>query len=272
MKRLFWTLTAAAALAAFSLLTACDRPQTVRLMTYNVGAFGKELEDSAPMIAAMIAELGAETVALNELDSCNRRHGIDQVQHLADELNGLPDGKGQGGKWSGRFGRAMAYAGGAYGCGIVTKERVLDHFNIALPREDGSEPRVCVVVETPRYVYAACHLDHISEAARMAQARVMTETLTRRYGDSGKPVFVAGDFNDTPDSPLIRWMSRNFTLLTPLMDSYSAKDPYVCIDYVFLLHNGARVAVKDGGSVTRFESGDVCTASDHLPVFVDVVF
>ena len=84
----------AAAIAAVSSLTACDRPQTVRLMTYNVGTFGKELEDSAPMIAAMIAELGAETVALNELDSCNRRHGINQVQHLADELNGLNDGKG----------------------------------------------------------------------------------------------------------------------------------------------------------------------------------
>ena len=99
--------------------------QSIRLMTYNVGAFGKELDDSAPMIARMITELGAETVALNELDSCNRRHGIDQVQHLADELNALT-GRGRS-VWKGRFGRAMAYAGGAYGNGIVTRARILDH-------------------------------------------------------------------------------------------------------------------------------------------------
>ena len=237
-------------------------------MTYNVGAFGKELDDSAPMIAAMIAELGAETVALNELDSCNRRHDINQVQHLADCLNEVAGGA----KWDGRFGRAMAYAGGAYGNGVVTREKIVDHFNIALPKEEGSEPRVCVVIETPHYVYAACHLDHIGDTARRVQARVMTEELQRRYGAGSKPVFLAGDFNDTPDSPVIRQLTRDWMLLSPLADSYSAQNPHVCIDYVFLLHNGARVRVAGGSVCTEFASGDVTVASDHLPVCVDVAF
>ena len=242
-------------------------------MTYNVGAFGKELDDSAPMIAAMISELGAETVALNELDSCNRRHDINQVQHLADCLNAVADKPSKAeGRWDGRFGRAMAYAGGAYGNGIVTRKRIVDHFNIALPKEEGSEPRVCVVIETPHYVYAACHLDHIGNTARTIQARVMTEELQRRYGTGRKPVFLAGDFNDTPDSPVIRQMSRDWTLLSPLADSYSALDPHTCIDYIFLLHNGARVRVTGGAVCTEFNSGDVKVASDHLPVYVDVVF
>lgn len=261
MKRILWMLAATALI-----LSACGRPaaqQTVRLMTYNVGAFGKELDDSTPMIAAMIAESGAETVGLNELDSCNRRHDVNQVEHLAAAL---------GAPWSGRFGRAMGYAGGAYGCGIVTRARILDHFRIALPKEEGSEPRVCVAVETPHYVYAVCHLDHIGDTARLVQARVLTEELQRRYGSADKPVFLAGDFNDTPDSPVIRQLSRDWTLLSPLADSYSAKDPHVCIDYIFALHNGVRVAVR-GGSVARdFHSGDVTIASDHLPVYVDVTF
>ncbi|MBQ5516920.1 MAG: endonuclease, partial [Bacteroidales bacterium] len=122
-------------------------------MTYNVGAFGKELEDSAPMIARMIGELGAETVSLNELDSCNRRHDIDQAQHLADELNAVAAAANHRQSWKGQFGRAMAYADGAYGCGIVTKARIVDGFYIPLPKGAGSEPRVCVVIETPRYVY-----------------------------------------------------------------------------------------------------------------------
>ena len=245
----------------------------VRLMTYNVGAFGKEMDDSAPMIASMILELRAETVALNELDSCNRRHNVNQVEHLAACLN---EASGTRNGWSGRFGRAMAYAGGAYGNGIVTKEKILDHFNIALPKEEGSEPRVCVVIETPRYVYAACHLDHIGDTARVVQAGVITAELQRRYGRSRKPVFLAGDFNDTPDSPVIQQLSRDWSRLSPLVNSYSAIDPHVCIDYIFLLNNlhpSIRVLRSEDGDLTRWiTSGDVKLASDHLPVFVDVTF
>lgn len=260
MKKLCWMMT------LVLLLASCRNERHVRLMTYNVGAFGKELDDSAPMIAAMIRELGAETVSLNELDSCNRRHDINQVQHLVDELKALESG------WEGRFGRAMAFAGGAYGNGVVTRHTIVDHFNIPLPKEEGSEPRVCVVVETPRYVFAACHLDHIGDTARLVQARVMTNELQRRFSKSRKPVFLAGDFNDTPDSPVIRQMSRDWTLLSPLADSYSAIDPHMCIDYIFLLHNGARVRVEGGAVFTEFQSGDVRVASDHLPVYVDVAF
>ena len=254
------------------LLFAAQAPaeaQKIRLMTYNVGAFGKELDDSAPMIARMIAEVGAETVALNELDSCNRRHDINQAQHLADELNALTGGRKP--RWKGRFGRAMAYAGGAYGNGIVTRAKILDHFNIPLPQEEGSEPRVCVVIETPRYVFAACHLDHIGKEARLVQARTITEALQARYGNSRKPVFLAGDFNDTPDSPVIRQMSHSWTLLSPLGDSYSAKDPHLCIDYIFLLHNRAAVRISGGAIQTQFQSGDVTVASDHLPLYIEAV-
>jgi endonuclease/exonuclease/phosphatase family metal-dependent hydrolase len=166
----------------------------------------------------------------------------------------------------------MAYAGGAYGCGIVSRERIRDYFYIALPKGEGSEPRVCVVIETRRYVYAACHLDHIGEAARLEQARVLTAELQRRYGNGRKPVFLAGDFNDTPDSALLRQLSRDWTLLSPLEYSYSAKQPHVCIDYIFVLHGGPKVSVSASGVPTSFAYGDVETASDHLPLFVDVVF
>ena len=271
MKRILVFVTLFAGLLSAPQIADAQR-RSVRLMTYNVGAFGKELEDSAPMIARMIGELGAETVSLNELDSCNRRHNIDQAQHLADELNAVAAAANHRQSWKGQFGRAMAYADGAYGCGIVTKARIVDGFYIPLPKGAGSEPRVCVVIETPRYVYAACHLDHIGEEARLEQARVMTETLQARYGDSRKPVFLAGDFNDTPDSALIRQMSHDWTLLTPLDDSYSAKNPHVCIDYIFVLHNGARVAVTGNAVARDFDTGDVLVASDHLPVYIDVVF
>jgi len=271
MKKYFFIIVLLAGLFA-ALQPASAQKRTVRLMSYNVGAFGKELEDSAPMIARMITELGAETVGLNELDSCNRRHDIDQTQHLADELNALASARNEKPRWQGRFGRAMAYAGGAYGCGIVSRSRIIDSFRIALPKGEGSEPRVCVVIETPRYVFATCHLDHIGEEARLEQARVLTEALQQHYSSSPKPVFLSGDFNDEPGSAVIRQLSRDWTLLSPLENTYSAKKPHVCIDYFWLLHNGARAAVTASGVPTTFSTGDVLTASDHLPVFIDIIF
>lgn len=266
MKKTAYLLFAGLLLAAA--LSCSRKEQTIRIMSYNVGAFGKELEDSAPMVAAMIRELGAETVALAELDSCNRRHDINQAAHLADELNALE--KGGSGRWNARFGRAMAYAGGAYGCGVVTQRRILDHFNIALPQEDGGEPRVCVVVETPRYVFASCHLDHRSAGARLAQARTLTEALQRRYGESRKPVLLAGDFNDFPDSEVIAELSRAWERLSPLLPTFPATGATECIDYVFLLRNLASVHVVSGAVPTAFESGDVTLASDHLPLLLEL--
>ena len=272
MKKTVWTAIALIAGLLLAIQPADAQKRAVRLMTYNVGAFGKELEDSAPMIARMIAELGAETVALNELDSCNRRHNINQMQHLADELNAVAAEAGRREAWRGRFGRAMAYVGGAYGCGIVTKARILDGFHIPLPKSDGDEPRVCVVIETRQYVFASCHLDYKGDQSRVEQARVLTEALQARYGKSRKPVFLAGDFNDEPASAVIRQMSRDWTLLSPLENTASAKNPKVCIDYIWVLHNGAKVAVTSSAVPTTFATGDVQVASDHLPVYVDVIF
>lgn len=271
MKKVVFVFALVAGLI-LALQTAGAQKQAVRLMTYNVGVFEKEMDDSAPMVVRMITELGAETVALNELDSCNRRHNIDQLQHLTDELNAVAGDAVRKVSWHGRFGRAMAYEGGAYGCGVVSKARIIDGFYIPLPISDGSEPRVCVVVETKRYVFASCHLDYQGDQSRLEQARVLTEALQARYGKSRKPVFLAGDFNDEPASAVIRQMSRDWTLLSPLEYTASAKDPVACIDYIWVLHNGAKVAVTANAVPTTFATGDVTIASDHLPVYIDVVF
>ena len=249
------------------LLVSCA--QKVKILTYNVGVFSKYMEDSKEGVAKLIRELDVDIVSLNELDSCNTRHDINQAQHLADELNALASG-GKA-RWSASFGRAMAYAGGAYGCGVATRLRILDSFRIPLPQEDGGEPRVCVVVETPRYVFASCHLDHRSERARLAQVRVLTEALKTRYGEGRKPVILAGDFNDYPDSQVIQELGQNWTRLSPLEPTFPATGARVCIDYFFLLQSRASVKVVGGFVPTDFASGDVTLASDHLPLVLDLV-
>ena len=237
------------------------KADTIRLMTYNVGVFGKYSEDSAPEIASMIKELDANTCTLNELDSCNSRHDAYQAKYLAECLG---DG------WDYAFGRAIAFRGGAYGEGLVTRDTVLNRYSIVLPQGDGAEQRVCVVVEADRYVFAATHLDHVSEAAAMAQASIITSSLKDTYGKSGKPVFLCGDMNSTPDSKVMQTMFKDWRNLSGTALTYPSRKPEICIDYILMLDNGADAEVLDSRVCTSFASGNVEDASDHLPVYVEL--
>lgn len=85
----------------------------------------------------------------------------------------------------------MPYRGGSYGVGVMTRERILDHFTVALPRGEGAEPRVLTVVELARYVIATTHLDHTSAAAQRDQVAVINRVMRERYAEASKPVFLA---------------------------------------------------------------------------------
>ena len=127
-----------------------------------------------------------------------------------------------------------------------------------------------MVVETAAYVMAAVHLDHKNEEVRMAQARIVTENLCERYGRSRKPVFLCGDFNAVPDSPTLKQLSEDWTILSETAPTYPVDSPRICIDYILALNNRARYKVLNTAVCTQLESADVHTASDHLPVYVDV--
>lgn len=256
MKLFFTPILSVAALCCL-LPCGCS---SVKLMTYNVGVFSKYTDDSAPEVAAMILEKGAQAVAINEQDSCNRRHNVYQTKHLAECLGG----------WNYLYRGAMPYVGGTYGEGLVTKDKVIDEYAINMPLGVGAEPRVCVVVETKRYVFASTHLDHVSDAARTDQARQISETLKAKYSNSRKPVFLCGDLNSYPDSNPIKVLLKDWTILSRLEPTFPSDKPTGCIDYIMILNNGAKVKVLKSEVCTEFKNGDVTHASDHLPLFVEV--
>ena len=237
----------------------------LRIVAYNVGVFSKYLDDSTQDVAKMMQELGADAIALCELDSCNRRHGAFQLEDLARIMSDTDEKN-----WNYRFGSAMNWNGGSYGIGIMSGSDIGDSYVIRLPKGEGHEPRVCVVAETEDYVIAAVHLDHKNEDVRTEQARILTDELKGRYGSSSKPVFLCGDFNAVPDSPTLRELSEDWTVLSETAPTYPAKSPRVCIDYIMALNNRAVCEVLKTNVCTELESADVREASDHLPVFADV--
>ena len=174
------------------------------VMTWNVGVFSKNSEDSKGDAARLLLSQGVDAVALNELDSCNRRHSAYQLADFADSLGG----------WNYHFAGAFPFAGGSYGNGVACKSQIVKSFSLRLPKFDGDEPRSLAVIETEDFVLGAVHLDHKGDTARVAQVRLVSDWFKDNYCESGKPVLLCGDFNSLPDSPAVAALLEDWTALS----------------------------------------------------------
>lgn len=255
MKKLFF------ALALLSLLSCEGReePRRLTLMSYNVGVFSKYADDTTPEVARLILDQGATLVGLSELDSCNARHNVFQAEALARAL---------GPEWEYYFTRAIPFRGGAYGDGVVSSKHMISRFRIALPQGDGAEARSVAVVETEDCVFAATHLDHVSNAAAMEQMRQINDWFTVVYSGYAKPVFLCGDFNVLPESEVIALAKECWTPLSGTDVTFSTENPSICIDYLFALKDALPVEVEKCQVLRE----GTATLSDHFPVLLTVKY
>ena len=237
-----------------------------RIMSYNVGNFSKYLPfyENLDMVAAMIKEAKADVVTLNEIDSMTTRHPVNELDLLAKAIGG----------WQWHFGRAMSYQGGAYGEGCIVPGNVniLKKYTVALPQDEGAEPRVLTVIETDKYILGSTHLDHVSLAARVVQANVINAWAQENYFRSEKPVFLCGDMNSQSGSEVIETLRQSWNLLSTIENTFSSRKPRNCIDYIFHYKRSLPVKKVEAHTMTKFYDGDVTMASDHLPIYVDVEF
>lgn len=238
-----------------------------RIMTYNVGAFHKYISvmnQNIDLVSKIIKEIEADVVGINELDSMNTRHNANQVALLAKELGG----------WQWHFGKAIDYQGGAYGNGVVVPKgvRIVDKYTVALPNPTSYESRGIAVVETDKYVLAASHLDHSSEDYIQIQIQAVNAWAQTRYAGCDKPVFYLGDMNSVPTSEAIKSLQTCWDVISSKENTVGTMPSTRCIDYIFHYKKSAPVKVLGSHTISRTYCGDVSKASDHLPVYVDVVF
>ena len=227
-------------------LVSIAQNQQLHIMSYNVRhCAGMDLVVDYDRTASVIAQQQPNVVALQELDSMTGRSGHhDQLGELARRTGYHPV-----------FGAAIDFDGGLYGVGILTREMPLSAKRIPLP---GEEPRVLLVVELEDYVIACTHLD-LEEAQRMASVPHIVEEAQRWQ----KPFLLVGDWNDGPDSELLKAMTQYFTVLSGNEATYPANNPTECIDYVAVF-NGRAEAI-DSHVINEPE------ASDHRPLMVRVM-
>lgn len=224
-------------------LVSLGQNQQLQIMSYNVRhCEGMDMVVDYDRTASVIVQQQPDVVALQELDSMTGRSGNrDQLGELASRTGYHPV-----------FGAAIEFNGGLYGVGILSREMPVSTKRIPLP---GEEPRLLLVVELKDFVIACTHLD-LNEAQRLASVPLIVEEAQRWQ----KPFLLAGDWNDTPDSKLLKAMTQYFTVLSGDEATYPADEPTECIDYVAAF-NGRAEAIES-------HVIDEPAASDHRPLVV----
>ena len=198
-------------------------------------------------------------VGLQEVDmKTTRVKGADTCAILA-ETTGL----------HATFAKAIDYAGGEYGNALLSREVPATVRRIPLP---GAEPRVLLLCEFDDCWVGVTHLAVDSDEARIQSIAIIRDAVA---SCCGKPVFLMGDWNATPDSAVLDGMRGFLTILSDentctchgqTFDPAWLHDPSHCIDYIAIdtAHRGDYLL--RGRRVIEQRR-----VSDHAPTVVDVV-
>ncbi len=165
------------------------RPVRIRVLSYNIRhGLGMDGKFDLDRQARVIRRAAPDLAALQEVDQGTRRsRGIGEAELLGRKA-GL----------RGVFGKAMDLDGGGYGEGILSRFPFLRVVRHPLPAAKGFEPRALLEVRVrpagsgPGIVFFGTHLDHMSEAQRVAQAKEINR-VAAALGD--RPMILAGDLN-----------------------------------------------------------------------------
>ena len=224
---------------------------SIRVLSYNIkNCIGMDGKIDFDRIAAVIQSINPDVVALQEVDSVTQRlNGMDVLKELADRT----------GMYS-TYGPAIEYQGGKYGNGVLSKQRPKGYSLIPLPGRQ--ERRSLLMVEFGDFYLYATHLNNVHPGDRHGAAMIINYEVR----DADKPVILAGDFNDTPESKTLELLSGNWINLSGTKPTSSSVNPTRCIDYIFGLKHE-----KYFYKVINQVVVDEPLASDHLPVYVDVL-
>ena len=222
---------------------------TLRILSYNIkNANGMDGVCSFQRIANVINQAAPDVVALQELDSMTNRSGHKYVLGEIAERT----------RMNAYFAPAIDYDGGKYGIGILSKEVPLCLHRVELPGRE--EARVLILAEFEDYVFCCTHLS-LTQEDRMKSLDLLKSAVS----GCRKPLFIAGDMNDEPDSDFIKALKKDFEILSSVKPTFPAPDPKKTLDYVASLKSA-----EGGYALVSTRVLDEPLASDHRPVMVEL--
>ena len=226
----------------------------IRVATYNLhAAVGADRRRDLDRIAAVIEEIGADVIGLQEVESRASRGGADQAMTLAAKL-----------EMACVEGPMLLEGAGWYGNAILSRLPVLAEQRWRFPDHSG-EPRgaVGVVVEDRqggRWRLVNTHLD-LRTRFRFRQVQSLVRFLER---EGGEPWILLGDLNEwRPRAPALVPL-RRLGQVPPAPASFPSRWPLLALDRMVLRH------CRLQGPLRRHVTGLSRRASDHLPIVADV--
>lgn len=238
-----------------SVRLAAEEGPLLRVLSYNIHhGEGVDRKLDLERIAGVINSVEPHIVALQEVDQNTQRTGrVDQPAELA-RLTGLRLA----------FGGNLRLEGGQYGNAVLSRFPIRRRQNHLLPSLDGGEQRGVLEVElelpggqTPLLLYAT-HLDHRrNDQERLASAKAIN-ALVGQF--PARPALLAGDLNDTPESPTLQHFARAWTPANQdAQPTIPVARPNRQIDFILF-----RPAER--WKVVEVRVLDEAIASDHRPI------
>jgi endonuclease/exonuclease/phosphatase family metal-dependent hydrolase len=229
--------------------------QTIRFMSFNIQHgldFVKRVVDLDLMVKT-IRDCKADIVGLNEVYSKTEKFGSQDVE-IAKKLD-----------YHNFFGFAEMIDGTMpYGSALVSRLPIQSAEIIEIPggeRERHTYERRSIIkaeFENPSFTLLISHFGLHKKDHEEASA-----TVCRLVDEATKPVVLMGDFNMTPDNPLMQpiFSRLNNTLDTSHL-SFPSVNPKIRIDYIF---------ASPGIKVVHAEIPQI-VASDHFPHIAELQF
>ncbi|MHB1192127.1 MAG: endonuclease/exonuclease/phosphatase family protein [Longimicrobiales bacterium] len=219
--------------AAFAAAVPAQPADELTVATYNIRhTRGVDESVDLPRTAAAIHALGADVVALQEVDRLVDRSGrVDQPKMLGEAL-GMQHA----------FGAFFPYQGGEYGMAILSRFPIRREHALRLP--DGNEPRVALFAELElpsgaHVLVVNVHLDWVADdTLRFKQVEALGAVLDT----VSLPTILLGDFNDVPGSRTItRWAPTFAALAKPAAARFTfpSTGPEKEIDHIMVTPTSA---------------------------------
>lgn len=253
LRYIFLILTCLLACTAF----AHGHNDTIRVMTFNLHA-GHDA--SLQQIGLFIKQYQPDFVALQEVDQNTHRSNCPH-QNNRDFITELAYYSGM----QGLFGPTIKFSGGQYGIGLLTRHQFVDVRNIKLPHPVVSKEQrgllegTFILPDGDTIMFACTHLEAFDSVSRAVQAQFILD----HFADSSYPVILAGDFNASPDDPVIKMLTSQWLDCTGADFTFSVNNPKEKIDYI--LARPVRAWRTIDSHVIPVEM------SDHYPVIATLV-
>lgn len=222
-------------------------PKEVSVVSYNIHkGLGADRRRDLARTAAVIAEIGADILALQEADTrFGTRRGLLDLDSIRRDLGLIPVPLAQNGAAHGWHGNLL----------LVKNALIQDIHPLILP---GFEPRGAMVTDLE---IAGRNLRVINThfgllpRSRSAQARAIIEKIASL---DDRPTLLMGDLNEWRESAsMLRTLGERFQIAAP-KPSFPARYPIFAFD---------RILASDGLSdITPHDTALSRRASDHLPI------